>query len=615
MERSEPALVPEWLRSTGSVTGGGSSVPHFSSSSSHSDVPSSVHHTRNRNPKNTIDFDSPRPGFFDRTSSSNSRRGSSYGSTKHAYSSFGRSHRDKDHERDKERSSFTELWDPDGFDSLGNFNSRGDNALRRSQSMVSRKQSDILPRRVVGDSKKSSGSHYNNGNGMFSGVNIGNSIPKMVFEKDFPTLGTDEKQGIPDIGRVSSPGLCTAVQSLPVGNATMIGGEGWTSALAEVPAIVGSSTLTTTAAAQTVAVGSVSGTSTPVAGMNMAGALQNPSRTRAAPQLSVQTQRLEELAIKQSRQLIPVTPSMPKGSVISSSDKSKPKSLGKASETIMAAKSGPQPSASLHHVNQSLHGGHVKSDVPKTSQGKLFVLKPGWENGLSPSTKDTGLATNANGRVPNTQAAAAPLVASASLRSPNNSKLPTGDRKSNSVNLISGLSVEKRSLPQSRHDFLKGLKMKTQGNTSAILPDSPTIDTSPTAEKPREITKDLGSAPATPHAANNGAEVTSNGDACSEVQRFSDVGEKNMSPRAVVDSVEEEFAFLRSLGWEENSGEDEGLTEEEINAFYQQVNEYMKSKPALKLCQGAQPKIPESRTTSVGGASSEFRSSDSGSED
>lgn len=36
MERSEPTLVPEWLRSTGSVTGGGNSNHHFPSSSSHS---------------------------------------------------------------------------------------------------------------------------------------------------------------------------------------------------------------------------------------------------------------------------------------------------------------------------------------------------------------------------------------------------------------------------------------------------------------------------------------------------------------------------------------------------------------------------------------------------
>ena len=36
---------------------------------------------------------------------------------------------------------------------------------------------------------------------------------------------------------------------------------------------------------------------------------------------------------------------------------------------------------------------------------------------------------------------------------------------------------------------------------------------------------------------------------------------------------EEEAAFLRSLGWVEDSGEDEeGLTEEEINAFYQEVS-------------------------------------------
>lgn len=37
-----------------------------------------------------------------------------------------------------------------------------------------------------------------------------------------------------------------------------------------------------------------------------------------------------------------------------------------------------------------------------------------------------------------------------------------------------------------------------------------------------------------------------------------------------VGSEEEEAAFLRSLGWEENAGGEEGLTEEEINSFYQE---------------------------------------------
>jgi len=31
MEKSEPSLVPEWLRSTGGGTGGGSSSHHFAS--------------------------------------------------------------------------------------------------------------------------------------------------------------------------------------------------------------------------------------------------------------------------------------------------------------------------------------------------------------------------------------------------------------------------------------------------------------------------------------------------------------------------------------------------------------------------------------------------------
>lgn len=35
MDRSEPTLVPEWLRSSGSVVGAGSSAQHFTSSSSH----------------------------------------------------------------------------------------------------------------------------------------------------------------------------------------------------------------------------------------------------------------------------------------------------------------------------------------------------------------------------------------------------------------------------------------------------------------------------------------------------------------------------------------------------------------------------------------------------
>lgn len=250
------------------------------------EVSSLSNHTRNRTYKSISDFDTPRSAFLDRSSSSNSRRSSTNGSAKHAYSSFNRSHREKDREKDKDRSSFGDHWDRDSSDPLGTIFIRGEkDTLRRSQSMVSRKQGELLPRRISNDVKTSSNTNHTNGNGVLSGVGIGSSIQKAVFEKDFPSLGTEERQGVPDIGRVSSPGFTTAVQSLPVGSSALIGGEGWTSALVEVP-VMGSSSTGSFSAQQTVTSTSGSGAASTMAGLNMAEALaQAPSRARAAPQV------------------------------------------------------------------------------------------------------------------------------------------------------------------------------------------------------------------------------------------------------------------------------------------------------------------------------------------
>uniref|UniRef100_A0A2P2KHH6 Mediator of RNA polymerase II transcription subunit 1 isoform X2 n=1 Tax=Rhizophora mucronata TaxID=61149 RepID=A0A2P2KHH6_RHIMU len=594
MEKSEPTLVPEWLRSTGSVSGGSSSTHHSAISSPLSDVSSSTHHMRNRNSKSVGDFDSPRSAFLDRTSSSNARRSSSNGSAKHAYISFSRGHHSKDRERDKERSSFGDQWDEDSSDPLGTIlTGRNEkDALWRSFSMVSRKQSDVLPRRLGVDLKNESSNQHTNGNGSISVGATSSSIQKAVFEKDFPSLGIEEKQAVPDIGRVSSPGL-SAVQNLPIASPTLIGSEGW-SALADVPTVIGSGSTVSLSAAHSIAA-FPSGAPGAGAGLNMAEALtQAPSKTRAVPQLSVQTQRLEELAIKQSRQLIPVTPSMLKSSVLGSSDKSKPKTGVRSGEMNMTAKSMQQQPSSLHTGNQSLLGGHAKSDVLKTSHGKLFVLKPGWENGVTPASKDSASPTNSVSRVANGQLAAT-AVPSAPPKSPNNPKHTFGDRKSASLNLVPGFNLEKKptlSQTQSRNDFFNLLKKKTSVNTSPVISDSASAVSSPTCEKPCEVYKGDANAPAS-QAIKNGAEVTINGPNYEEFQRFS----------------EEEVVFLRSLGWDENSGEG-GLTEEEINAFYQK---YMKLKPPppLKVCQGVQQKLLESHATSSGGVSSE--SSDSGS--
>lgn len=247
----------------------------------------SLSQSRNRTSRTTGDFDTSRSAFLDRTSSSNSRRSLSNGSAKHAYSNFNRGHRDKDREKEKDRLNFGDNWDRDSHDPLGKIlsNRIDKDALRRSHSMVSRKQGDLFQRRVATDFKTGVNSSHNS-NGMSSGMSVGSSIQKAVFEKDFPSLGSEERQGAPEIGRVSSPGLSSPVQSLPIGNSALIGGEGWTSALAEVPNMIGSST-GSVSFQQTVPATSGAGPLSVTAGLNMAEALvQAPSRARAAPQAS-----------------------------------------------------------------------------------------------------------------------------------------------------------------------------------------------------------------------------------------------------------------------------------------------------------------------------------------
>ncbi|KAK4708330.1 hypothetical protein R3W88_029255 [Solanum pinnatisectum] len=613
MERSEPALVPEWLRSTGSVTGGGSSSPHFATSSLHSDVTLSTLSSRNRSPRSVSDKDSPRFVFLDRSSSSNSRRSSSGTSSKHPYSSFNRNHRDKNREREKERPGTVDLWDHDTSDSLGNILAgRVDkNSLRRSQSLVSRKPGEFLPRRTE-DSKGGISSIHNSGNGIHSGGSSSfNGNQKAAFEKDFPSLGIEERQ----VTRVSSPGLSSAVQSLPIGNSALLGADKWTSALAEVPPIIGSIGMGSSASQQSVAVAPTPSASSGTASLNMAEALsQAPPRTRSTMQIPDKTQRLEELAIKQSRQLIPVIPSMPKVSVSSSADKSKqPKSIARTNEMVGITKNMQQPFSS-QLANQA-RSGQVRAEAPATSHGKtLLVLKSGRENGVTSLSKEASTpANNTGNRLANCPPAVAPSAPA--VTSPT-SRVTSLETKAAALSLKPRSTAEKRSSlsqAQSRSDFFNLMRKKTS-NSSTALPDSG-MASSNSREQSCLKTKDEDSASLSPCVSENGSERTSNGDpheALNHVQRHNDVEENNSPINGSVYPDEKEAAFLRSLGWDENAVEEEGLTEEEINAFYQ---EYMKLKPSLKVYKGAQPKclmLPELHfATNPGTASSNSTSSES----
>ncbi|XP_058089630.1 uncharacterized protein LOC131236464 isoform X2 [Magnolia sinica] len=564
MERSEPALVPGWLKGTsGGITGSGGNLHHFASSLQSGDH--SVALTgRSRSTISSNDHDTPRSSTsMERTSSTYFRRSSSsnghmmHDKDSRSYSSFGRSHRDRDREKDLDY----RFGDRDYSDSLTVTSRIEKDSLRRSQSMISAKRAEMWPRRV--------------GNGMGNGLLVGGSITsnvhKSAFERDFPSLGAEEKQGVPEVGRVSPPISSTASQSLPVGTSAVIGSDRWTSALVEIPVIVGSNSTALSPVQQTTPANLATVPPSTTTGLNMAETLaQVPSRARTIPQLSAETQRLEELALKQSRQLIPVTPSMPKTLALNSSEKPKPKAT-RSGELSTVTKVGSQTSTSqLGNLALRLP---ARSDPSKTPQvGKLHVLKGAREkNGASPTAKESPSPTNAGRAL----LGVAPSAAFAPLRSPNNPKL-AADRKAAALSVMQSTSADRRLPSQARSDFFNSIRKKTSANHSAATPDAslmgPTI-----SEKSDEQTTgfnvSVSDGKDAPTSASSLGCSTENGSGpggnCDSSEEFEPCGEKNSSSDAV-DLDQEEVEFLRSLGWEENAGE-EALTEEEINAFYQET--------------------------------------------
>lgn len=132
------------------------------------------------------------------------------------YSSFGKHNRERVQEKDPDfrdrESKLVQLEDPlrDGFESFSSCRSEKDR-LNRTRSKVS-----VSNRAAV-----------NLENGNISKKDTGG----ISFEREFPYLGSEDKNGKQDIGRVPSPGINTPIQSIPLVTAS----EGWNSVLAEVP--------------------------------------------------------------------------------------------------------------------------------------------------------------------------------------------------------------------------------------------------------------------------------------------------------------------------------------------------------------------------------------------
>lgn len=249
---------------------------------------------RNKSFVNGNGHDLGRTHSSERTTSSYFRRSSSSNGSGHlrSHTSFGRKQHDRDWEKDtydsrnKDKSVLgyrrqREFSDAFGDTSVSKFERDG---LRHSQS-VPGKHVDTWHRKVLTDSSTAS---RNNANGLLTkGSSIG-EVNKTILERDFPSLGADERAGISEVGRVPSPGLSSAVRSLPSGTSTIIGGEKWTSALAEIPVLVGSHGTGISSVQQAAPPSSASvglGTTT---SLNMAEAVaQSPSRVQTTPQVEI----------------------------------------------------------------------------------------------------------------------------------------------------------------------------------------------------------------------------------------------------------------------------------------------------------------------------------------
>ncbi|GAB2217573.1 hypothetical protein Droror1_Dr00000772 [Drosera rotundifolia] len=527
MEKSERSLAPEWLKNAGNGSGGGTSNHHNPSSRSdgHLSYPK-----RNRSSKSSASGDSHRP-YLDRSLSSNSRTSSSSnGSIKHdknysrSYSNFNRNNRD----RDRDRSAVTDHWDTDFSDPLRSIlPGRNENdLLRRSQSMLARATDDLSALRISFNSRSNSlsNSDYSNAPSVVSQADV----QKVPFERDFPSLQSEERPVTPELSRVSSPVLSRGVQSMPVVNSVLTSGDART--LADVPTEVGGNSTGFSPGLQPAGPTSFGATTTS-GGLNMAEALVRPS----ARLHSSENQKLEELAIIQSKRLIPMTPTVPKSSVPNPSDRLKPKTAARAIEPAVTPRNG-----------------YIRSDAPKPSlTPKLQVLKPVLENGAHPASKDVTSPTAAmNTRNANLHPAAPPSIAPAISKNPANPKL------------------ERKAQAQSRTDFFNSVRKKSMISTSVTAESNPVLST-PTLERTDEENKDVASNPTSP--SNKNCDVSNcNGEASITNWSFN------------LGSEEEQYNLMRTMGWQPasvSSDDDEGLTEDEIREFCQK---YMELKPALK---------------------------------
>uniref|UniRef100_A0ACD5ZB05 Uncharacterized protein n=1 Tax=Avena sativa TaxID=4498 RepID=A0ACD5ZB05_AVESA len=357
MEQDIPSFKPQWLMQGQVTATGAASLWAAASSRKDSQVKSGT--SRNRSSGHNRDQSSRQSSSRRSSVSSGSCRldRDDTGKTR-GYANFGRN-KDKDRDKDfdsRDRESRSVAADRDGFQSFSSCRPERDR-LNRARS-----KADTSSNKGVGS--------LNNGS-----TSRSNTVA-VAFEREFPQLSSEDKNGRQDISRVPSPGITTPIQSLP----PFTPSEGWNSKLVGAPVAsepkknLVASSVPQAAPSKKPEVAPNSGT-----GLSMAETvMQAPQRISFGPQLSIDAQKIEERTLRQNT-LRPMTSTASKSSVTSSS-----KRKGTRNGDLAGSSKAMQQSLTLP-ANGSVRAP-VKTKLSLSGSYKILSRE---QNGITPTTKDS----------------------------------------------------------------------------------------------------------------------------------------------------------------------------------------------------------------------------------
>lgn len=404
-----PALKPQWL----DRPAGAASI--WAAASSRSDYQGAGGSSRNHSSSHDRGQSSRQSSSRRSSSSNGSRRYDRDGIAKSRdYTSF-RTNRDQGRDFDsRDRESRSAVVDGDDFKSFGTYRSERDRMNRArskddtwSKGVVSQNKGSASRNNAVNSSISNEKSNIVASTRPFAVNSFSNaametftsnasvktsmnntSVNKVAsnasntasitFEREFPELISEDKNGRQGISKVPSPSISTPFQNVPLISTA----DGWNSVLADLPSLGDpkkslptSSQLQIAPSKQTEVVPH-SGTALSMAETLM----QAPLRVTTRPQLSIEAQKVEERA---RRQLIlrPLTPPASKSSVLSSS-KTKGTRLGDPTGLNKTAQQ-----LKIQSADGSIRGT-VKDDILKLSQPGSFRILSREQNATAHTTRD-----------------------------------------------------------------------------------------------------------------------------------------------------------------------------------------------------------------------------------